>query len=133
MTPVAKSYDLTEMKRWKLKSYRYQKDVVEPLAKLYKIPQEEFEDCIMKKLDMAGLMGIHSRSEQNWSACLEKKVDLDLRLTLLCDALKLISEEDVAEITKDLVESVVWFGKPYEKALEDAKDVVREKIRGIRK
>ncbi|MDI6888091.1 MAG: DUF1959 family protein [Methanocellales archaeon] len=133
MKSIAKSYDLTEMKRWKLKSYRYQKDVIEPLAKLYKIPKEKLENCIMEKLDMAGLMGIHSRAEQNWSACLEKKVDLDLRLTLLCDALNLISEEDVAEITKDLVESVVWSGKPYEKALEAAKDVVRERIRGILK
>jgi len=133
MTPITKSYDLTEMRMWKLKSYRYQKDVIEPLSKLYKIPKEELEKRIVEKLDMAGLMGIHSRAEQNWSACLKKKADLDLRLTLLRDALNLISEEDVAEITKDLVESVMWSGNPYEKALEVAKKAVREKIRGTPK
>jgi len=120
--------DLRIMKQRILRSYRYQEDVIKPIAELLEIPPEKLEDIIMEKHDMAALQGLQSRAELDLHECLEKKVDVDLRLDLL-SILGLISEDDAVEIRKDVRDGMTS-GKSYESAIEDAKEIIRKKVVG---
>jgi len=120
--------DLRIMKQRILRNYKYQEDVIKPIAELLEIPPEKLEDIIMEKHDMAALQWLQSRAEQDLRECLEKKVDVDLRLGLL-SILGLISEDDAVEIRKDVRDGMAS-GKPYESAIEDAKEIIRKKAVG---
>lgn len=120
-----------KMKLYKLRilrSFRWQKDIVIPLSKELGISQEEFEDILMKHLDMSSLSSLHSTYESTMPEMIMNKLDIDLKLYWYVDILELISKEDATDLKVQLSLKVLD-GYDYNQALEDGKQLILEKIR----
>jgi len=118
------------MKKRILLSYRYQEDVVKPLAEFLEISPEELMEIMIKKLDMAGLEALHPRAMQARRECLSKKLEFDLNLCILSDFLLLISMDDKERILDEL-EKMIDEGKDYESVLREGKRIILEILRRV--
>jgi len=103
-----------------LRSFKWRKDVVVPLATELDITTEELEKILMNHLDMSSLEALHPTFESARPKCLSLKLHSDLRLCWLSDVLEIITEEEANKIKAKLVKEIIG-GKSYEKVLEDGK------------
>jgi len=123
--------NIKKIKLWKLESYSYQKNVVEPLSQFLKLPVAEIEDLITKNLDMIRVESSHSSAEQAKIFRLEKKFQVDLGLDYFLQ-IELLSKEQIDKIIEDFSQELEKSGKldfdadspEYQKLLVEA----REKI-----
>jgi len=117
------------MKRRILMSYRYQEDVVKPLAEFFGISTEELIEILIKRLDMAGLEALHPRMIQAKRECLERKIELELNLCTISDFLSLISPEEKEKILKE-IGRMIDEGRSYEEIIREGKKLILEILRG---
>ena len=120
-----------KMKLYKLRilrSFKWQKDIVIPLSEELGISNEEFEDILMKHLDMSSLSSLHSTYESTMPDVIMKKLDIDLKLFYYVDILELISQEDAMDLKVHLSLKILD-GYDYDKALEEGKQSILEMIR----
>ena len=112
---------LITMKKRILSSYKWQKDVVKPLAKELEITTEELEELLMKRLDMSSLEAINPRFESAKLRCLKERIHSDLRLCWLCDVMDILTEEESEIIQHKIAVDVLRDNKPYEQAIEEGR------------
>lgn len=117
------------MKRRILMSYRYQEDVVKPLAEFFGISTEELIEILIKRLDMAGLEALHPRMIQAKRECLERKIEIELNLCTISDFLSLISPEEKEKILKE-IGRMIDEGRSYEGIIREGKKLILEILRG---
>ena len=111
---------LKKMKLRILRSFKWKKDVVSPLANELGITNEEFEKILMDHLNMSNLEALHSTFESARPSCLNQRLQADLRLCWLCDVMGIVTVDEANRIKMNLVEEIID-GKEYDKALEDGK------------
>ncbi|MBC7114091.1 MAG: DUF1959 family protein [Archaeoglobi archaeon] len=120
------------MKRRILMSYRYQEDVVKPIAKFLGISPEELTEILIRRLDMAGLEALHPRMMQANRECLEKRIELELNLCTLSDFLSLLSSEEKEKIREE-IGRMIDEGRSYKEIIEEGKKMILKILRGERR
>ena len=109
------------MKQRILRSFKWHKDIVVPLADDFGISIEEMEDILMNDMDMSALECLHTTHEQGEFLCLKKSVYADLKLCWLSGILELVTNEEAKELTETLA-TEIWDGKDYDVAIKEGKD-----------
>jgi energy-converting hydrogenase A subunit M len=109
------------MKMRIVESYRWKLDIVEPISKELGISEDELEEILIKRLDMASLEALHPRYESSKHHCIKEKLHADLRLCWLSDAMNILSEEETEEIKNKIAAEILTEGKSYQEALEDGR------------
>ena len=117
------------MKLRVLHSFKWEKDLINPLAEEFGISKEEFEDILMNRFDMSDLENMHATYEVANKEKVKKQLHLDLRLYWLSDVIKLVSAEDADRICHQLTKDIFKNGKKYEDALEEGRAKIVELIR----
>jgi len=109
------------MKMRIVESYRWKLDIVEPISKELGISEDELEEILIKRLDMASLEALHPRYESSKHHCIKEKLHADLRLCWLSDAMNILSKEETEEIKNKIAAEILTEGKSYQEALEDGR------------
>lgn len=109
------------MKMRIVESYRWKLDIVEPISKELGISEDELEEILIKRLDMASLEALHPRYESSKHHCIKDKLHADLRLCWLSDAMNILSKEETEEIKNKIAAEILTEGKSYQEALEDGR------------
>lgn len=117
------------MKKRILRSYRWQEDVVKPLASELEIDVEDFEDILMEKLDMSSLEALHPRFESARPRCIKERLHSDLQLCWLADVMEVLSLEEASKLEDEVTERVLS-GEDYHEALEYGKKRLYEILKG---
>jgi len=108
------------MKMRIIESYRWKLDIIEPISRELGISEEELEEILIKRLDMASLEALHPRYESSKHYCIKEKLHADLRLCWLSDVMNILSEKETEKI-KNKIATEILNGKSYQKALEDGR------------
>jgi energy-converting hydrogenase A subunit M len=108
------------MKMRIIESYRWKKDVIEPISKELGISEEQLEEILIKRLDMASLEALHPRYESSKHYCVKERLHADLRLCWLCDVMNILSEEESEKIENKIAAEILN-GESYQEALEKGK------------
>lgn len=114
------------MKMRIVESYRWKLDIVEPISKELGISEDELEEILIKRLDMASLEALHPRYESSKHHCIKDKLHADLRLCWLSDAMNILSKEETEEIKNKIAAEILTEGKSYQEALEEGRKVLLE-------
>lgn len=114
------------MKRRIITSYRWHEDVVMPLARELKISAEDFEDILMKKLDMSSLEALHARFESAKPRCIKERIHSDLRLCWLVDVMNILTDKEADQIKNGITDKIIKKGESYDEALEDGREELLE-------
>ncbi|OWT33531.1 NiFe hydrogenase [Methanobrevibacter sp. 87.7] len=113
-----------------IKSFRWQKDIINPCAKYLGISNDEFEDILMDKLDMSSLESLHATYESSLHEELMLKLHVDLKFFWFVDVLNLISEEEATQLKVKLAKEVQYKHMTYDEAVEEGKkeflDIIRK-------
>ncbi len=109
------------MKMRIVESYRWKLDIVEPISKELGISEDELEEILIKRLDMASLEALHPRYESSKHHCIKDKLHADLRLCWLSDAMNILSKKETEEIKNKIAAEILTEGKSYQEALEDGR------------
>lgn len=109
------------MKQRILRSFKWHKDIVVPLADDFGISIEEMENILMDDMDMSALECLHTTHEQGEFLCLKKSIYADLKLCWLSGILELVTNEEAKELIETLA-TEVWDGKDYDKAIKEGRD-----------
>ena len=109
------------MKMRIVESYRWKLDIVEPISKELGISEDELEEILIRRLDMASLEALHPRYESSKHHCIKEKLHADLRLCWLSDVMNILSEEETEEIKNKIAAEILTEGKSYQEALEDGR------------
>ena len=104
-----KSEQMEMMKLRVLRSFKWNAQIVHPLAQEFDITDEEFEEILKKD----GLF---------------RRIYIDLRFHWFCDVLELVSPEDAEAISIKAAEEV-WNGKDYEEALKTGREEILDLIK----
>ncbi len=96
---------IKKIKGWKLESYAYKENVLEPLSELLDLPIEEVEELLENNLDMARVEASFSSAEQARLFRMQKQIDLDLGLDYLLH-LELMDEEEVDSIREEIIDAL---------------------------
>jgi energy-converting hydrogenase A subunit M len=120
-----------KMKLYKLRilrSFKWHKDLVVPLSKELGISEEEFEDILMKHLDMSSLEALHSTYESAIPEEIMMRLHVDLKFIWYVDVLQLISDKQATDIKVKLLEEILH-GMEYEDALDEGRKILLEKFK----
>ena len=109
------------MKMRIVESYRWKLDIIKPISKELEISEEQLEEILIRRLDMASLEALHPRYESSKHHCIKEKLHADLRLCWLSDAMNILSEEETEEIKNKIAAEILTEGKSYQEALEDGR------------
>ena len=109
------------MKMRIVESYRWKLDIIEPISKELEISEDELEEILIRRLDMASLEALHPRYESSKHHCIKEKLHSDLRLCWLSDAMNILSEEETEEIKNKIAAEILTKGKSYQEALENGR------------
>ena len=109
------------MKMRIVESYRWKLDIIKPISKELEISEEQLEEILIKRLDMASLEALHPRYESSKHYCIKGKLHSDLRLCWLCDVMNILSEEEAEEIKNKIAAEILTKGKSYQEAMEDGR------------
>jgi len=109
------------MKMRIVESYRWKLDIIEPISKELGISEDELEEILIKRLDMASLEALHPRYESSKHHCIKEKLHADLRLCWLSDAMNILSKKETEEIKNKIAAEILTEGKSYQEALEDGR------------
>jgi energy-converting hydrogenase A subunit M len=109
------------MKMRIVESYRWKLDIVEPISKELGISEDELEEILIKRLDMASLEALHPRYESSKHYCIKEKLHADLRLCWLSDVMNILSKEEAEDIKNKIASEILTEGKSYQEALEDGR------------
>lgn len=123
-----KSEQMEMMKLRVLRSFKWNAQIVHPLAQEFGIEDEEFEEILMNHFDMSYLENMHATFEISEKDRLFRRIYIDLRFHWFCDVLELVSPEDAEAISIKAAEEV-WNGKDYEEALKTGREEILELIK----
>ncbi|MBI4813159.1 MAG: DUF1959 domain-containing protein [Methanobacterium sp.] len=104
-----------------VESYRWKLDIVKPISKELEISEDQLEEILIKRLDMASLEALHPRYESSKHYCIKEKLHSDLRLCWLSDVMNILSEEETEEIKNKIAAEILTKGKSYQEALENGR------------
>ncbi|MBI5460334.1 DUF1959 domain-containing protein [Methanobacterium sp.] len=104
-----------------VESYRWKLDIVKPISKELGISEDQLEEILIKRLDMASLEALHPRYESSKHYCIKEKLHSDLRLCWLSDVMNILSEEETEEIKNKIAAEILTKGKSYQEALENGR------------
>jgi energy-converting hydrogenase A subunit M len=127
---------IEQIKLWKLKSYSYKKNVLEPLSMFLNISIEEVEELLARNLDMARIESSHSSAEQAKLFRMEKQVEVDLGLDYFLN-LELLTENIINSIREDVMNNLEKSGKldfdiksnDYKKLIDEAREKILELLK----
>lgn len=123
-----KDEKLELMKLRILNSYRWQVDVVKPLAKELEIDNNELEEIIMNNMDMISMEGLHPRFKSAYPKYLKTKLYFNLKLNLIIDVMQLIPKEKVEPILDKKIDEILN-GKKYETAYLETKEEIKSLLK----
>lgn len=123
-----KDEKLELMKSRILKSYRWQVDVVKPLAKELEMNTNELEEIIMNNMDMISMEGLHSRFKSAYPKYLKTKLYFNLKLNLIIDVMQLIPKENIESLLDKKIEEIIN-GKKYETAYSETKEEIKSLLK----
>ena len=109
------------MKMRIVESYRWKLDIIKPISMELEIPEEQLEEILIRRLDMASLEALHPRYESSQHYCIKEKLHSDLRLCWLCDVMNILTEEEAEEIKNKIAAEILTKGKSYQEAMEDGR------------
>ena len=109
------------MKMRIVESYRWKLDIIKPISKELEIPEEQLEEILIRRLDMASLEALHPRYESSKHYCIKEKLHSDLRLCWLCDVMNILTEEEAEKIKNKIASEILTKGKSYQEAMEDGR------------
>jgi energy-converting hydrogenase A subunit M len=109
------------MKMRIVESYRWKLDIIQPISKELEIPEEQLEEILIRRLDMASLEALHPRYESSKHYCVKEKLHSDLRLCWLCDVMNILTEEEAEKIKNKIASEILTKGKSYQEAMEDGR------------
>ncbi|WP_100908933.1 DUF1959 domain-containing protein [Methanobacterium subterraneum] len=109
------------MKMRIIESYRWKVDIIKPISKELGISEDQLEEILIRRLDMASIDALHPRYESSKHYCIKKKLHSDLRLCWLCDVMNILSEEESEEIKNKIAAEILTKGKSYQEAMEDGR------------
>jgi len=109
------------MKMRIVESYRWKLDIIHPISKELEIPEEQLEEILIRRLDMASLEALHPRYESSKHYCVKEKLHSDLRLCWLCDVMNILTEEEAEKIKNKIASEILTKGKSYQEAMEDGR------------
>lgn len=109
------------MKMRIIESYRWKLDIIKPISKELGISEDQLEEILIRRLDMASLDALHPRYESSKHYCIKEKLHSDLRLCWLCDVMNILSEEESEKIKNKIAAEILTKGKSYLEALEDGR------------
>lgn len=109
------------MKMRIVESYRWKLDIIKPISMELEIPEEQLEEILIRRLDMASLDALHPRYESSKHYCIKEKLHSDLRLCWLCDVMNILTEEEAEEIKNKIAAEILTKGKSYQEAMEDGR------------
>ncbi len=117
---------LHTMKKRIITSYRWEKDVIIPLAQELKISPEELEEILMKRLDMASLEALHPRFESSKMRCVKERIHADLRLCWIQDVMNILSDKEADDIKNRIAYKIINEREDYDKAIEEGRKELLE-------
>lgn len=120
---------LHTMKKRIITSYRWEKDVIIPLAKELKISPNELEEILMKRLDMASLEALHPRFESSQMRCVKERIHADLRLCWIQDVMNILTEEEADDIKNRIAYKIIKEKEDYDKAIEEGRQELLEYLK----
>lgn len=109
------------MKMRIIESYRWKLDIIKPISKELGISEDQLEEILIRRLDMASLDALHPRYESSKHYCIKEKLHSDLRLCWLCDVMNILTEEEAEEIKNKIAAEILTKGKSYQEAMEDGR------------
>ena len=109
------------MKMRIIESYRWKVDIIKPISKELGISEDQLEEILIRRLDMASIDALHPRYESSKHYCIKEKLHSDLRLCWLCDVMNILSEEESEEIKNKIAAEILTKGKSYQEAMEDGR------------
>ena len=109
------------MKMRIVESYRWKLDIIKPISKELEISEEQLEEILIRRLDMASLEALHPRYESSKHYCIKEKLHSDLRLCWLCDVMNILTEEEAEKIKNKIASEILTKGKSYQEAMEDGR------------
>ena len=109
------------MKMRIIESYRWKVDIIKPISKELGISEDQLEEILIRRLDMASLDALHPRYESSKHYCIKEKLHSDLRLCWLCDVMNILTEEEAEEIKNKIAAEILTKGKSYQEAMEDGR------------
>ena len=109
------------MKMRIITSYRWYEDVVLPLSAEFGISPENFEDILIKRLDMTSLDALQPRFESAKPRCIKERIHADLRLCWISDVMNILTEEETENITNKIANEVLKENKSYDEAIKDGR------------
>lgn len=123
--------NIQTIKLWKLESYSYKKNVVEPLSRFLNLSPREVKELLAKNLDMVRIEASHSSAEQAKLFRMERQFQVDLGLDYLLQ-LELLSKDQIALIQDNFRKEVEKSGKldfdenspEYNQLLNDARSKI---------
>lgn len=101
---------IKQLKLWKLESYSYKNNVLEPLSQFLDISIEEVEELLAKDLDMARIESSHSSAEQAKLFRMGKQIEVDLGLDYFLH-LELLSEHQISSVRENIMNKLEKSGK----------------------
>lgn len=101
---------IKKLKLWKLESYSYKYNVLEPISQFLDISIEEVEELLAEKLDMARIESSHSSAEQAKLFRIEKMIEIDLGLDYFLH-LELLSQNQISSIREEVMNKLEKSGK----------------------
>jgi len=114
------------MKMRIIESYRWRVDIIEPFSKEFGISEEQLEEILIKRLDMASLEALHPRFESSKRPCIKEKIHSDLRLCWFSDVMNILSEEETEQIKNKIADEILKEDKSYENAINDGRKELLE-------
>lgn len=112
---------LHRMKKRIVESYRWREDVIVPFSEELEISNEELEEILMKRLDMASLEALQPRFESSKLRCVKEKIHADLKLCWLSDVMDILTQDEVEKIKDEIAFKILKEDQNYEDAIKDGK------------
>lgn len=122
---------IKKLKLWKLESYSYEYNVLQPISQFLDISLEEVEELLAKNLDMARIESSHSSAEQAKLFRIEKMIEIDLGLDYFLH-LELLSQNQINSIREEVMNKLEKSGKldfdlnsnEYKELIDEARETI---------
>ena len=122
---------LREMKLRELNSYRWQEDVIKPLAKEFNIDSDNLNEIFVEKLDMSQIDALHATFESSKHEAIYQKLYVDFHFHWFIDVLNMVTIEDANKIILPLAKKILRNKLSYSDALIEGRNDLIKLLGGL--
>lgn len=121
---------LREMKSRELHSYKWQEDIIKPLASEFNVNVDIMNEVFLEKLDMSQIDALHATFESSKHEAIYRKLYVDLHLHWFIEVLNIINIDDANKIILPSAKKILN-ETSYEDGLTEARCELLELLRGL--